>query len=167
MSTRVRCRIPICRGSRKRHWFSYVDPCRRPWPMTDLVVSDLHQVQEAVRDATADQKRLEVRAALEQSATSGGSHPMTRSSTSVRWQELSIISRRSWSFTLRAGTPMNVVETALADARQMLAFEPPSMTAFSARPSRASAADRRHHRRESVGPTAADGWCGPRLPSWV
>ena len=31
--------------------------------MTDLVVSDLHQVQEAILDATADQKRLEVRAA--------------------------------------------------------------------------------------------------------
>ena len=30
--------------------------------------------------------------------------------------------------TLRAATPMNIVEAALAHARQMLAFEPPSMT---------------------------------------
>ena len=95
--------------------------------MTDLVVSDLHQVQEAIRDATADQKRLEVRAAgtkrhLGRIASYDAILDVSAMAGIVDYQPEELV------FTLRAGTPMNVVETALADAQQMLPFEPPSMT---------------------------------------
>ena len=95
--------------------------------MTDLVVSDLHQVQEAVRDATEDRKRLEVRCTgtkrhLGRATSYDAILDVSSMAGIVDYQPEELV------LTLRAGTPMNVVETALAEARQMLPFEPPSMT---------------------------------------
>ena len=95
--------------------------------MTDLVVSDLHQVQEAIRDASADRRRLEVRSAgtkrhLGRITSYDAILDVGSMAGIVDYQPEELV------LTLRAGTPMNVVEGALADARQMLPFEPPSMT---------------------------------------
>ena len=95
--------------------------------MNDLVVADLHQVQEAVRDASADRRRLEVRNAgtkrhLGRMVSYDAVLDVSPMAGIIDYQPEELV------LTLRAGTPMNVVETALADARQMLAFEPPSMT---------------------------------------
>lgn len=95
--------------------------------MSDFQVSNLGEVAEAVQQAMADKARLEVRAAGTKrhlGRIAGYDHVLGVSGMSgiVDYQPEELV------LTLRAGTPMDVVETALADARQMLAFEPPSMT---------------------------------------
>lgn len=95
--------------------------------MTDFQVGDLGEAREVIQQAVAAKTRLELigagtkrhlgriasyEAVLDASAMSG----------IVDYQPEELV------LTLRAGTPMNIVEDALADARQMLAFEPPSMT---------------------------------------
>ena len=95
--------------------------------MTDIFVSDLEQVRDAVQDAVSARSRLEVRAAgtkrhLGRIETYDAVLDVSAFSGIVDYQPEELV------LTLRAGTPMDAVETALADARQMLAFEPPSMT---------------------------------------
>ena len=95
--------------------------------MTDIVVSDLEQVRDAVQDAVSAQSRLEVRAAgtkrhLGRIAAYDAVLDVSAFNGIIDYQPEELV------LTLRAGTPMDAVETALADARQMLAFEPPSMT---------------------------------------
>ena len=84
--------------------------------MTDIVVTDLQQVQAAVQDAAGTKRHLgraaSYDAVLDVSAFNG----------IVDYQPEELV------LTLRAGTPMDVVDAALTGARQMLAFEPPSMT---------------------------------------
>ena len=95
--------------------------------MIDIQATNLQEVQDAIQAALSARARLEVRAAgtkrhlgretgyddvLDVSAMSG----------LVDYQPEELV------MTLRAGTPMDQVEKALANARQMLAFEPPSMT---------------------------------------
>lgn len=95
--------------------------------MTDFKVSNLGEVAEAVQQAMAEKARLEVRAA-------GTKRHLGRASNYDHVLDVSALSGivdyqpEELVLTLRAGTPMNLVEAALADARQMLAFEPPSMT---------------------------------------
>ena len=95
--------------------------------MTDFKVSNLGEVAEAVQQAMAEKARLEVRAA-------GTKRHLGRASSYDHVLDVSALSGivdyqpEELVLTLRAGTPMNLVEAALADARQMLAFEPPSMT---------------------------------------
>ena len=95
--------------------------------MTDIFVSDLEQVRDAVQDAVSARSRLEVRAAgtkrhLGRIETYDAVLDVSAFSGIVDYQPEELV------LTLRAGTPMDAVETALADARQILAFEPPSMT---------------------------------------
>ncbi|MEC8643392.1 MAG: FAD-binding protein [Pseudomonadota bacterium] len=95
--------------------------------MTDIVVTDLQQVQDAVQDAMAAKSRLELRAAgtkrhLGRAASYDSVLDVSAFNGIVDYQPEELV------LTLRAGTPMDVVEAALAEARQMLAFEPPSMT---------------------------------------
>ena len=95
--------------------------------MTDIVVSDLQQVQDAVQDAVAAKSRLELRAAgtkrhLGRAVSYDSVLDVSAFNGIVDYQPEELV------LTLRAGTPMDVVEAALAKARQMLAFEPPSMT---------------------------------------
>lgn len=95
--------------------------------MTDFQVNNLGEVAEAVQQAMAEKARLEVRAA-------GTKRHLGRASSYDHVLDVSALSGivdyqpEELVLTLRAGTPMNIVEAALADARQMLAFEPPSMT---------------------------------------
>ena len=95
--------------------------------MTDIAASDLNQVQDAVQDAVATRSRLELRAAgtkrhLGREATYDAVLDVSAFNGIVDYQPEELV------LTLRAGTPMDVVEQALAEARQMLAFEPPRMT---------------------------------------
>ena len=95
--------------------------------MSDFQVSNLGEVAEAVQQAMADKTRLEVRAAgtkrhLGRVANYDHMLDVSAMSGIVDYQPEELV------LTLRAGTPMDVVEKALSDARQMLAFEPPSMT---------------------------------------
>ena len=94
--------------------------------MTVFQVGDLGE-REIIQQAVADKTRLELVGAGT-NAISAGLPVMTRFSTPAPCPASSTISPRNWFLTLRAGTPMNIVEDALTDARQMLAFEPPSMT---------------------------------------
>lgn len=95
--------------------------------MTEFQVGDLNEARDVIQQAVAAKTRLELVAAgtkchlgrvvrydavLDASAMSG----------IIDYQPEELV------LTLRAGTPMNIVEDALAEARQMLAFEPPSMT---------------------------------------
>ena len=95
--------------------------------MTDFQVSNLGEVAEAVQQAMAETSRLEVRATgtkrhLGRAATYDHVLDVSKMSGIIDYQPEELV------LTLRAATPMNLVEAALADARQMLAFEPPSMT---------------------------------------
>ena len=95
--------------------------------MTDIVVTDLQQVQAAVQDAIAAKSRLEIRAAgtkrhLGRAASYDAVLDVSAFNGIVDYQPEELV------LTLRAGTPMDVVDAALTGARQMLAFEPPSMT---------------------------------------
>ena len=95
--------------------------------MTDIVVTDLQQVQAAVQDAMAAKSRLEIRAAgtkrhLGRAASYDAVLDVSAFNGIVDYQPEELV------LTLRAGTPMDVVDAALTRARQMLAFEPPSMT---------------------------------------
>ena len=95
--------------------------------MTDIVASDLQQVQDAVQSAVAEKSRLELRAAgtkrhLGRAASYDAVLDVSAFNGIIDYQPEELV------LTLRAGTPMDVVEAALAEARQMLAFEPPSMT---------------------------------------
>jgi glycolate oxidase FAD binding subunit len=95
--------------------------------MTDIVASDLQQVQDAVQDAVAAKSRLELRATgtkrhLGRTVSYDSILDVSAFNGIVDYQPEELV------LTLRAGTPMDVVEAALAEARQMLAFEPPSMT---------------------------------------
>jgi glycolate oxidase FAD binding subunit len=95
--------------------------------MTDILATDLQQVQDAVQDAVAAKSRLELRAAgskrhLGRAATYDAVLDVSAFDGIVDYQPEELV------LTLRAGTPMDVVEAALAEAGQMLAFEPPSLT---------------------------------------
>lgn len=95
--------------------------------MTDYQVGDLNEAQDAIQQAVAAQTRLELVAAgtkrhLGRAATYDAVLDTSAMAGIIDYQPEELV------LTLRAGTPMNVVEAALADARQMLAFEPPSMT---------------------------------------
>lgn len=95
--------------------------------MTEFQVNNLGEVAEAVQQAVADKARLEVRAA-------GTKRHLGRAASYEHVLDVSALDGiidyqpEELVLTLRAGTSMSVVEKALADARQMLAFEPPSMT---------------------------------------
>ena len=95
--------------------------------MTEYRIDNLAEAAEAIQQATAGGHRLELRgagtkrhlgriASYDQVLDAGGMSGI------IDYQPEELV------LTLRAGTPMNVVEEALAGARQMLAFEPPSMT---------------------------------------
>jgi len=95
--------------------------------MTDFHVSDLDQACDAIRQAVATKTRLEVCGAgtkrhLGRIAGYDAVLDASDMSGIIDYQPEELV------LTLRAATPMNVVEQALADARQMLAFEPPRMT---------------------------------------
>ena len=95
--------------------------------MTDFQVSDLGEARDAIQQAVAAKTRLELVAAgtkrhLGRSASYDAVLDTSAMAGIIDYQPEELV------LTLRAGTPMNVVEKALADARQMLAFEPPSMT---------------------------------------
>jgi glycolate oxidase FAD binding subunit len=95
--------------------------------MSDIVVTDLQEVQEAVQDAVVAKRRLELRATgtkrhLGRAASYDSVLDVRSFNGIIDYQPEELV------LTLRAGTPMDVVEAALAEARQMLAFEPPSMT---------------------------------------
>ncbi|MEK9936096.1 MAG: FAD-binding protein, partial [Rhodobiaceae bacterium] len=95
--------------------------------MSDIAVSDLQQVQDAVQDAVAAKSRLELRAGgtkrhLGRAASYDAVLNVSAFAGIVDYQPEELV------LTLRAGTPMDVVEAALAEARQILAFEPPDMT---------------------------------------
>ena len=95
--------------------------------MTDFLVSDLPQVQDAVQDALAAKSRLELRAAgtkrhLGRAASYDAVLDVSAFNGIIDYQPEELV------LTLRAATPMDVVESALSEARQMLPFEPPSMT---------------------------------------
>ena len=95
--------------------------------MSDIVVSDLQQVQDAVQDAVAARLRLEPRAGgtkrhLGRAASYDAVLDVSAFAGIVDYQPEELV------LTLRAGTPMKAVEAALAEARQILAFEPPDMT---------------------------------------
>jgi glycolate oxidase FAD binding subunit len=95
--------------------------------MSDIVVSDLQQVQDAVQDAVAARLRLELRAGgtkrhLGRAASYDAVLDVSAFAGIVDYQPEELV------LTLRAGTPMKAVEAALAEARQILAFEPPDMT---------------------------------------
>ena len=95
--------------------------------MTDFQVGDLNEARDAIQQAAAAQTRLELVAAgtkrhLGRAATYDAVLDTSAMAGIIDYQPEELV------LTLRAGTPMNIVESALADARQMLAFEPPSMT---------------------------------------
>ena len=95
--------------------------------MSDIKATDLRDVQDAIQAAVAAKTRLEVRASGTKQhlgVAAAYDHVLDVSAMSgiIDYQPEELV------MTLRAGTPMNQVEKALADARQMLAFEPPSMT---------------------------------------
>lgn len=95
--------------------------------MKDIQATNLQDVQDAIQTAVANKSRLEVRASgtkrhLGRDASYDGVLDVSAMSGIVDYQPEELV------MTLRAATPMDEVERALADARQMLAFEPPSMT---------------------------------------
>jgi len=95
--------------------------------MTDFQVSNLGEVAEAVQQAMAQKSHLEVRATgtkrhLGRAASYDHVLDVSGMSGIIDYQPEELV------LTLRAATPMDLVEAALAEARQMLAFEPPSMT---------------------------------------
>jgi glycolate oxidase FAD binding subunit len=95
--------------------------------MTDLQVRDLDDTRDAIRQAVAAETRLEVAAAgtkrhLGRPASYDAVLDVSAMSGIIDYQPEELV------MTLRASTPMNVVEAALASARQMLAFEPPDLT---------------------------------------
>ena len=88
--------------------------------MTDFQVSDLGEARDAIQQAVAAKTRLELVAA-------GTKRHLGRSASYDAVLDTSAMAGIDYqpeelALTLRAGTPMNVVEKALADARQMLAF---------------------------------------------
>ena len=91
--------------------------------MSDIKATDLRDVQDAIQAAVAAKTRLEVRA-------SGTKQHLGVAAAYDRVLDVSAMSGiidyqpKELVMTLRAGTPMDQVEKALADARQMLAFEP-------------------------------------------
>ena len=119
MSIREGYRIPTCRGSRT--------VVVRAGDMTEYQIDNLGQAAEAIRQVTADGQRLELCGAGTKrhlGRIASYDHLLDAGGMSgiIDYQPEELV------LTLRAGTPMNVVEDALAGARQMLAFEPPSMT---------------------------------------
>ena len=119
MSIRESCRIPTCRGTRA--------VVVRAGDMTEYQIDNLGQAAEAIRQVTADGQRLELCGAGTKwhlGRIASYDHLLDAGGMSgiIDYQPEELV------LTLRAGTPMNVVEDALAGARQMLAFEPPSMT---------------------------------------
>ena len=95
--------------------------------MTEYQIDNLGQAAEAIRQVTADGQRLELCGAGTKrhlGRIASYDHLLDAGGMSgiIDYQPEELV------LTLRAGTPMNVVEDALAGARQMLAFEPPSMT---------------------------------------
>ena len=95
--------------------------------MSDIQATNLREVQDAIQAAIAGKTRLEVRAAgtkrhLGREEEYDSVLDVSAMSGIVDYQPEELV------MTLRAGTPMDHVEKALADASQMLAFEPPSMT---------------------------------------
>jgi len=95
--------------------------------MTDIVISDLQQAQDAIQDAVAAKSRLELRAGgtkrhLGRAASYDAVLDVSAFSGIIDYQPEELV------LTLRAGTPMEIVEAALAEARQILAFEPPRLS---------------------------------------
>ena len=97
--------------------------------MTEFRVGNLNEACEAVQQAVAQGTRLElVAAGTKRHLGRGASYDAVLDASAmsgiIDYQPEELV------LTLRAGTPMNIVETALAEARQMLAFEPPSMASL-------------------------------------
>lgn len=121
--------------------------------MAEFQVNNLGEVVEAVQQAVADKLRLEVRAA-------GTKRHLGRIASYDQVLDVSALAGiidyqpEELVLTLRAGTPMNIVEKALADARQMLAFEPPSMTRI--------LGEAQHGVRGTIGGVIATNISGPR-----
>ena len=95
--------------------------------MTEYQVGDLNEARDAIQQAMAAQTRLELVAAgtkrhLGRAVAYDAVLDTSAMAGIIDYQPEELV------LTLRAGTPMNIVEAALAEARQMLAFEPPSMT---------------------------------------
>lgn len=92
--------------------------------MTIQAVSNLDEVGALVQDAMADRRRLEIVASGSKRKLGRSCDPdivmdLTPMAGIIDYQPEELV------LTLRAGTPMAEVEAALADARQMLAFEAP------------------------------------------
>ena len=103
--------------------------------MTLVSVSNLDEVKAVVNDAMADRSRLEVIA-------SGSKRALGRSCAYDLTLDLSAMAGivdyqpEELVLTLRAGTPMAEVQSLLAGARQMLAFDVPDTAIFLVPPMR-------------------------------
>ena len=121
--------------------------------MADLIATTLAEVKEAVGTALAANRTLEVRSAgtkrhLGRTLSADSVLDVSSLSGIIDYQPEELV------MTLRAGTSMGDVEAALADARQMLAFEPPSMTRVTGEASRGF--------RGTIGGVVAANLSGPR-----
>lgn len=121
--------------------------------MADLIATTLAEVKEAVDTTLAANRTLEVRSAgtkrhLGRRLSADSVLDVSGLSGIIDYQPEELV------MTLRAGTSMGDVEAALADARQMLAFEPPSMTRVTGEASRGV--------RGTIGGVVAANLSGPR-----
>lgn len=121
--------------------------------MTDVIAASLADVKDAVESAIAAEHRLEVRGTgsksnLGRACDFDATLDVSQMAGIVDYQPEELV------MTLRAGTPMDVVENALADARQMLAFEPPRMGRISGGP--------RSELHGTIGGVVAANLSGPR-----
>lgn len=121
--------------------------------MTEFQVGDLNEARDVIQQAVAAKTRLELVAAgtkrhLGRSASYDAVLDASGMAGVIDYQPEELV------LTLRAGTPMNIVEDALAEARQMLAFEPPSMTRILGEP--------RQGVRGTIGGVIAANLSGPR-----
>ncbi|HCD20261.1 MAG TPA: hypothetical protein DEQ79_01610, partial [Alphaproteobacteria bacterium] len=87
----------------------------------DVIATSLADVKDAVESAIAAGHRLEVRGTgsksnLGRECNADAALDVSKMAGIVDYQPEELV------MTLRAGTPMDEVEAALADARQMLAF---------------------------------------------
>ena len=121
--------------------------------MTDLIATTLAEVKDTIDGAIARSHRLEV-------CSTGTKRHLGRTPEVDAVLNVSGLSGiidyqpEELVMTLRAGTSMTEVESALADARQMLAFEPPSMTQITS--------ESRRGVRGTIGGVVACNLSGPR-----
>ena len=132
--------------------------------MTDVIATSLADVKDAVESAIAAGHRLEVRGTgsksnLGRECNADAALDVSKMAGIVDYQPEELV------MTLRAGTPMDEVEAALADARQMLAFEPPRMGRISGGPRSELQGTIGGIGSKPVRPPTADRWRNARLPA--